>query len=67
MLLLVLLSLLGIPFEYEHRASNSNLTSTLTGARPVNFAKLGARARVRVRRAVRSESVCDGANHMRAQ
>lgn len=27
MLLLVLLSLLGIPFEYQHRASNSNLTS----------------------------------------
>jgi len=26
MLLLVLSSLLGIPFEYQHRASNSNLT-----------------------------------------
>ena len=26
-LLLVLLSLLGIPLEYQHRASNSNLTS----------------------------------------
>ena len=26
MLLLVLASLFGIPFEYQHRASNSNLT-----------------------------------------
>ena len=33
MFALVLSSLLGIPFEYQHRASNSNLTSTPTGAR----------------------------------
>lgn len=32
MLMLVLPSLLGIPFEYQHRASNSNLTFALNGA-----------------------------------
>jgi hypothetical protein len=31
MLLLVLSSLVGIPLEYQHCASNSNLTSAITG------------------------------------
>jgi hypothetical protein len=34
MLLLVLTSLLRVPFEYQHCASNSNLTFTPAGARP---------------------------------
>ena len=34
MLLLVLPSLLGIPFEYQHRASNSNLTFALCRTAP---------------------------------
>jgi hypothetical protein len=32
MLLLVLPTLLGIPFEYQHWALNSNLTFELSGA-----------------------------------
>src|SRR6266478_6419578 len=54
MFLLVLASLFGIPFEYQHRASNSNLTFPVTGARRPTLAEHGRRARVRVDWAVRA-------------
>ena len=39
MLLLVVPSLLGIPFEYQHRASNSNLTRMYKKAEIGDFSR----------------------------
>ncbi len=52
MFLLILPTLLGIPFEYQHRASNSNLTFAASRARGLTPARQEAHARVGLRCAV---------------
>src|SRR5687768_7522818 len=52
-LLLVLASLLGIPFEYQHRGSDSNLTWRFAARRARPWMKRGGWCRVRQHRHVR--------------